>query len=280
MAKKPRSNGVDRRSFITGVATAGAAAVVAKPGSASAAQGSPKLAPPSPFEIAAETAAQVQFAPNDRYHVRNPGSDYMVDVIKSFPFDYIAAIPGNTFRGLHESLVNYGGNKKPELLSVAHEEVSGAMAHGYAKIAGKPMALMVHNTVGLQHASMALYDAWADRVPMMVIVGNGDFRCDEASRLGRLGTLRIRTLPLWCAASSNTTISQPSLGHFVESFARAYSLSMTLLIVEPSSSQVADGSLREEPAKRSRRSPNTYRSGRPRASATAGFRRGEDAGCG
>jgi thiamine pyrophosphate-dependent acetolactate synthase large subunit-like protein len=244
MAKKPRSKGVDRRSFITGVATAGAAAVAAKPGAAAAAQPPQKLAPPSPIEIAAETA-QVQFAPNDRYHVRNPGSDFMVDVIKSLPFEYVATIPGNTFRGLHESLVNYGGNKNPELISVAHEEVSGAMAHGYAKIAGKPMALMVHNTVGLQHASMALYDAWADRVPMMVIVGNADF--DATKRPGLVDWEHSATDVAAMVRGFIKYDDQPvSLGHFVESFVRAYSLSMTPPM-EPVVI-VADGSLQEESA--------------------------------
>ena len=81
-------------------------------------------------------------------------------------------MPGSTFRGLHESIINYGGNTKPELLSCTHEEISAAMAHGYAKMADKPMAIIVHNTVGLQHASMGIYNAYADRVPMLILVGN------------------------------------------------------------------------------------------------------------
>ena len=96
----------------------------------------------------------------------------MVDVLKSLDFEYIAANPGSTFRGLHESLINYGGNKKPELLTCCHEESSVAMAHGYAKIEGKPMLVMAHGTVGLQHASMAIYNAYADRVPVYIMLGN------------------------------------------------------------------------------------------------------------
>ena len=80
-------------------------------------------------------------------------------------------MPGSTFRGLQESITNYGGNTKPELLSCVHEEISAA-CQGYAKIAGKPMAIIVHNTVGLQHASMAIYNAFAERVPMLIFVGN------------------------------------------------------------------------------------------------------------
>ena len=83
-----------------------------------------------------------------------------------------AAIPVPAFRGIHESLINYGGNKAPELLTCCHEESSIAMAHGYSKIEGKPMMAMAHGTVGLQHASMAIYNAYADRVPVYILLGN------------------------------------------------------------------------------------------------------------
>ncbi len=73
---------------------------------------------------------------------------------------------------LHESLVNYGGNKAPELITCCHEESSVAMAHGYFKIEGKPLMVMAHGTVGLQHASMAIYNAYADRVPVYIVLGN------------------------------------------------------------------------------------------------------------
>ena len=74
--------------------------------------------------------------------IGRPGSDYMVDVIKATGIEYIASNPGSSFRSLQESIINYGGNKKPELLTCLHEETSVAMGHGYAKIAGKPMGLM------------------------------------------------------------------------------------------------------------------------------------------
>ena len=82
--------------------------------------------------------------------IERPGSDFMVDVLKTLDFDYIATNPGSSFRSLHESLVNYGGNRKPEMLTCLHEESAVGMAHGYAKASGKPMAVMVHGTVGLQ----------------------------------------------------------------------------------------------------------------------------------
>ena len=96
----------------------------------------------------------------------------MVDVIKSLGFEYVAANPGSSFEGLHESIINYGENKMPELLTCCHEESSVAMAHGYAKIEGKPMLALVHGNIGLQHASMAIYNAYADRVPVFIIAGN------------------------------------------------------------------------------------------------------------
>ncbi len=100
------------------------------------------------------------------------GSDFMVDVIKSLGFDYVCANPGSSFRGLQESIVNYGGNTRPEFLTCCHEESSVAMAHGYSKIEGKPLAILAHGTVGLQHASMAIYNACCDRVPVYIILGN------------------------------------------------------------------------------------------------------------
>ena len=96
----------------------------------------------------------------------------MVDVLKKIGFEYAAINPGSTFQGLHESLLNYGNNSAPELLTCLHEEAAVAMAHGYAKAAGKPMLVVVHGTVGLLHSSMALFQAWADRVPVVVIVGH------------------------------------------------------------------------------------------------------------
>ena len=182
MAKK--QSGVDRRSFLAGIATAGAgaAAAAATPAPAAAAAGAtpgaaslPGVANasaslPGPRLVAQEVGTPV--VEIDRWHVHNAGSDYMVDCLKHVGFDYITCMPGSTFRGLQESITNYGGNSKPELLSCTHEEISAAMAHGYAKMAHKPMAIIVHNTVGLQHASMGIYNAYADRVPMLILVGN------------------------------------------------------------------------------------------------------------
>lgn len=108
------------------------------------------------------------------------GSDVVVDLLKAFEIEYIAINPGATFRGLHDSLVNYGGNHAPEIILCNHEEIAVALAHGYARARGRPMAAAVHNIVGLQHASMAIYNAWADRLPVIVLGGTGPM--DTANR--------------------------------------------------------------------------------------------------
>jgi acetolactate synthase-1/2/3 large subunit len=137
-----------RRGFLKG-ATAGAAAIVAQSSVAMAQQVGVTV-------DAAATAPAAEVSANER-----PGADFMLDVIKSLGIEYCAANPGSSFRGLHESMITYGGNSKPELLTCTHEESSAAMAHGYAKIEGKPMMIMAHGTVGLQHASMAIYNCYA-----------------------------------------------------------------------------------------------------------------------
>jgi len=136
---KSKKNSVNRRGFLKGAAV-GAAAIVA--GQNANAQ---TAAPPQAEQARAATAlpsaglARVETTappPADVYTTDRPGSDFMVDVIKSLGVEYIAANPGSTFRALHESIINYGGNKAPELLTCMHEESSVAMGHGYAKIEG------------------------------------------------------------------------------------------------------------------------------------------------
>ena len=100
------------------------------------------------------------------------GSDVIVDLLKGFQIEYAALNPGATYRGLHDSIVNYGGNS-PEIVTCTHEEVAVAIAHGYTKVTGKPMAAIVHDVVGLLHSSMAIYYAHIDRVPMLVLGATG-----------------------------------------------------------------------------------------------------------
>jgi acetolactate synthase I/II/III large subunit len=103
------------------------------------------------------------------------GSDLIVDLLKALGIEYVALNPGSSFRGIHDSLVNYESGRRPhpEIVLCCHEEIAVAVAHGYAKAAGKPMAAIVHNVVGLQHASMAIYNAWCDRAPILVMGGTG-----------------------------------------------------------------------------------------------------------
>ena len=108
------------------------------------------------------------------------GSDVIVDLLRAAGIEYAAFNPGASFRGIHDSIVNYGGNHLPEAITCCHEEISVAMAHGYAKATGRPMAALLHNVVGLQHACMAIFNAWCDRVPVLLLGGTGAM--DSAKR--------------------------------------------------------------------------------------------------
>src|SRR5262245_39681628 len=101
------------------------------------------------------------------------GSDLVIDLLRAVGIEHVAINPGATFRGLHDSLVNYAGARGPELILTTHEEIAVALAHGYAKAKGRPMAAIVHDIVGLQHASMAIFNAFCDRVPLLVLGATG-----------------------------------------------------------------------------------------------------------
>jgi thiamine pyrophosphate-dependent acetolactate synthase large subunit-like protein len=239
MSKNPS---VDRRGFLKSAAVTGAAALISgagTAGNAGAQQSGPAgsgTAPTLPREV--DPSGEVDVLTTDR-----PGGDFMVDVIKKLNIDYVAANPGSSFRGIHESIVNYGGNKAPEFITCCHEESSVAMAHGYYKIEGKPMAVLCHGTVGLQHASMGIYNAYCDRVPVYVLAGNTidatmrrpgvewDHSVQDAAAM-------VRDYTKWDDLPA-------SLPHFAESAVRAYKIAMTppmmpVLIV-------IDGGLQEDP---------------------------------
>jgi len=101
------------------------------------------------------------------------GSDVIADALRSLDIPYIALTPGASYRGLHDSIVNYLGNTKPQMLLCLHEEAAVAIAHGYAKVSGKAMATAVHSNVGLMHATMAMFNAWCDRMPVLVLGATG-----------------------------------------------------------------------------------------------------------
>ena len=219
---------VDRRKFLTGVAVAGAAGTMT-PQSANAngavgvtAARLPSALPPTAYTIAAETGTPAK----DLARIGGvAGSDFMVDVIKTLDIKYLPSNCASSFRGIHESLINYGNNKMPEFLTCTHEESAVGMAHGYFKITGKPLLTLCHGTVGLQHASMAIYNAWCDRVPVIVVGGND---LDAAHRPPGVPTFHsaqdinalVRDFTKW----DDTPVS---LQHFAQSMVRAYKISMT-----------------------------------------------------
>jgi len=138
----------------------------------------------------------------------------------------VAINPGATFRGLHDSLVNYGGNHAPEIVLCTHEEIAVALAHGYARAKGKPMGAVVHNVVGLQHASMAIYNAWADRLPVIVMGGTGPM--DTANRRPWIDWVHTALVQGNLVRDFVKWDDQPgSVEAVPESFVRAYRLATT-----------------------------------------------------
>jgi thiamine pyrophosphate-dependent acetolactate synthase large subunit-like protein len=108
------------------------------------------------------------------------GSDAIAHMLQALELPYVALNPGASFRGLHDSLVNYIGNRQPQMLLCLHEESAVAIAHGYAKASGRMMGVVLHSNVGLLHGSMAIFNAWCDRVPMLILGATGPW--DAAKR--------------------------------------------------------------------------------------------------
>ena len=142
----------------------------------------------------------------------------MMDVIKPLGFEYMSINPHSSSRGLQESIINYSGNRDPELITCLHEEAAVAMAHGYFKIEGKPMAALIYGSVGLQHASMAVYSAFCDRVPIYLMMGNE--LENPNSRSVQDPAAMVRDFTKWDDAPV-------SLDQFANSAVRAYAIAMT-----------------------------------------------------
>ena len=241
MAESEKS-GLHRRRFLKGVVAAGGATIAA-PQTAPAQTPEP-LRGTTPTPTATTQAKERERPPEvERLTTEKTGSDFMVDVCKTLNLDYIASCPGSTFRGLQESFINYGANKRPEWLTCLHEEVSVGMAHGYAKVAGKPMAAIMHGTVGTQHAAMAIYNAYCDRVPMMLFTGNAGATNERRPGVEWFhsvqdGAATVRDFVKWDDYPM-------SLQHFAESAVRGYALSCA----QPPGPVfiVADAKLQEDP---------------------------------
>jgi acetolactate synthase-1/2/3 large subunit len=243
---------VSRRKFLASVAVAGAATAVTPPvanGATSATSPNaataprPSALPPTMHVAAAETGTPKELSGSRIGGV--PGSDFMVDVIKTLDIKYCPSNCASSFRAIHESMINYGSNKMPEFLTCTHEESAVGMAHGYFKITGKPLMTLCHGTVGLQHATMAIYNAWCDRVPVIVVGGND---LDAAHRPPGVPTFHsaqdinaiVRDYTKW----DDTPVG---LQHYAQSFVRAYKIAMT-----PPYGPVAislDAGLQQEPIK-------------------------------
>src|ERR1700722_19257273 len=230
---------IDRRAFLKSAAV-GAAALVANPTTSRAQQIEARNAPPPPLPAESEIGTPAKL---DVLTETRSGSDFMVDVIKSLGIEYVCSNPGSSFRGLHESVINYGGNKNPEFVTCLHEESAVGMAHGYAKIEGKPLLVFAHGTVGLQHASMAVYNAYCDYVPLIVIGGN---IIDATKRMPPVewthsvqdAAALLRDYTKW----DDLPISLPQ---FAESAVRAYKIAMTPPMMPVV--LIADGELQENP---------------------------------
>src|SRR5262247_1930635 len=245
MPREDTGSNVGRRQFLTGLVAAGAATAMtpaAVRGADAGAQNAPRA--PSALPPSAKAAEAETENPRELARVKAAaGSDFMVDVIKTLDIRYLPANCASSYRAIHESLINYGGNKSPEFLTCMHEESAVGMAHGYFKVAGKPLMTLCHGTVGLQHASMAIYNAWCDRVPVIVVGGND---LDAAKRPPGVPTFHsaqdinamVRDYTKW----DDTPVS---LQHFAQSFVRAYKIAMT-----PPCGPVAislDAGLQQEP---------------------------------
>ena len=218
---------LNRRKFLSGTAVAATAtAVKSSAADATGAAGTASARLPSALPPNAQTIAAETTTPQELSRIGGvAGSDFMVDVIKSLDIKYLPANCASSYRGIHESLINYGGNKMPEFLTCTHEESAVGMAHGYFKASGKPLMSLCHGTVGLQHAAMAIYNAWCDRVPVIVMGGND---LDAAHRPPGVPTFHsaqdinalVRDFTKW----DDTPVS---LQHFAQSFVRAYKIALT-----------------------------------------------------
>ena len=226
MPKKNSSLKLDRRQFLAAAAVAGATGVVnpAKAATATVPDAQQRLTsalPPNAYVAANETGTPQMPQPENG----TPGSDFMVDVIKTLNIKYLPANPAASYRGLHESLIDYGKNTMPEFLTCMHEESAVGMCHGYFKATGKPLMTLVHGVVGLQHATMAVYNAWCDRVPVLIIGGND---LDAAHRPPGVPTFHsaqdinaiVRDYTKW----DDTPVSPQ---HFAQSFVRMYKIATT-----------------------------------------------------
>src|ERR671924_518349 len=153
------------------------------------------------------------------------GSDLMVEVLRDLGIKYIALNPGASYRGLHDSIVNFEPGKGPEIIMCTHEEIAVALANGYARATGEIMATGLHNIVGLQHASMAIFNAWCDRTPILNLGGGGPQNTTQRRSTDWVHTALVQGLAVREYVKFD---DQPnSVDAIAESFLKAYRIAMT-----------------------------------------------------
>ena len=153
------------------------------------------------------------------------GSDLMVEMLRELGIKYIALNPGASYRGLHDSMVNFEGGKVPEMIMCTHEEIAVAIANGYARATGEIMATGLHNIVGLQHASMAIFNAWCDRTPILNLGGGGPQDTTQRRSTDWVHTANVQGLAVREYVKFD---DQPnSVDAVAESFLKAYRIAMT-----------------------------------------------------
>jgi len=171
--KDPSATTVDRRGFLKGAAT-GAAALAVTPVARAQEPSAYRASFTAPsYQQMQRDAGLVELPAPDSRGVVRPGSDLMVQALKEMGIEFVASNNGSSFEGIQESIANYGSppNHMPEFITALHEESSVDMANGYAKAEGRPMAVMLHGTLGIQHASMSIFQAYNTGTPMLLIVG-------------------------------------------------------------------------------------------------------------
>jgi acetolactate synthase-1/2/3 large subunit len=152
-------------------------------------------------------------------------SDVIVDLLHAYDLPHAAINPGASYRGLHDSIVNYGRNR-PTMMLCQHEETAVQIAHGYAKASGRPMVAILHNLVGLLHANMAIYYAYIDRVPIFIIGATGPM--DETKRRPRIDWIHTAQGQGEAVRNYTKWDYQPhTIDGVPEAFARAYAVMMT-----------------------------------------------------
>ena len=153
-------------------------------------------------------------------------SDLIAELLRRYGVEYVALNPGRTFRAIQESIVNYLGNVQPKIVEVCHEEIAVAIAHGYFKAKRKPMAVLLHDIVGLLHASMAIFNAWCDDAAILLLGGIGPM--DAVKRRPWIDWVHTALIPANLVRDYIKWDDQPfSPEAIVESFARAYKIAIT-----------------------------------------------------